>query len=123
MTEVVSRNQMKGLLRRIIGRRITQEEYDSDVTIRDIKAYCEVFTSANDVVSALNDLNRPDLIGEYETVFVDFTEEGEVTAAYGCKSHSNFDSMVVVAIVKGEATTIDEYGLPIQATVELVQAV
>ncbi len=112
---------MRGPLRTIIGRKFTQEEYDSDVTIRDIEDFCEVFTSVTDVVTALNDLNRSDLIGNYEAVFINFTEKGEIAAAYGCRSHSDFDSMVVVEIEKGEATVTDEYGLPIQTTVALVQ--
>lgn len=84
-----------------------------DSIVGDIRDDCEVFTSTAEIVSALNDLYRPDLLGEYVAVLVNFSGEGSIIAAYGCKSCPDLDNTVAVVIEKGIAPVVDDYGMPV----------
>lgn len=113
MAGVVARKELMGLLRVVVERQLSKEEYDSDVTVGQIEDDCVVFTRVADVVTALNDLNRTDLIGKYEAIFINFSAADSIVAAYGCVSHHNLTYMAVVTIEEGIAPQVDAYGLPI----------
>ncbi len=83
-----------------------------DSIVGDIKDDCEIFTSTAEIVSALNDLCRPDLLGEYVAVLVNFSGEGSIIAAYGCKSCPDLDDAVAEPIEQGIAPITNEYGVP-----------
>jgi len=75
----------------------------------DIAGTHQAFRGPIQVASILSFVDRPDLIGEFEILFVEYDKQGQITSVYGCEQYGELDKMAVTKVEPGESN-LDEYG-------------